>query len=217
MREAIRSCNESRRLLKRLYELRKKDAPPISGTQALAVVIAGTCMPKAEYNQVLGKLVEELDIAKGISEYEARVMVVGSEIDDPDFVKLIEDLGGLVVVDYSCFGPVYFWDLVDESLDPMEGLARRYLRRLSCPRMVGEHASRMSFIKGMVEDFGVNGLIFQRLLYCDVWSGERAMLAWEAEEVGIPFLSLEREYPIGAVETLKTRIEAFLEMIGGEI
>ena len=217
LRDAIRACNESRRLLTRLYDLRKRDNPPISGAQALAVVIAGTCMPKAEYNQMLGALVEELDSAKGISEYGARVMLVGSEIDDPDFVKLIEDLGGLVVADYSCFGPIYFWDLVDESLDPMEGLAKRYLRRLSCPRMVEEHASRTSFIKEIAEDFGVNGLIFQRLLYCDVWSGERAMLAWEAEEAGVPFLSLEREYPIGAAGTLKTRIEAFLEMIGGEI
>jgi len=217
LRDAIQACNESRRLLKKLYEFRKRAAPPISGAQTLAVVIAGTCMPKAEYNQMLGKLVEELDSAKGISEYRARLMVVGSEIDDPDLVKLIEDCGGLVVADYTCYGPIYFWDLVDESLDAMEGLARRYLRRLSCPRMVEEHGSRTRFIEKMVEDFGISGIIFQRLLYCDVWSGEGAMLAWKTKEAGIPFLSLEREYLTGAVGALKVRIEAFIEMIGDVI
>ena len=124
----------------------------------MAVIIAGTCMPKAEYNQLLGKLVEGLDGQKGISDYTARVMVVGSCVDDVAFIELVEDVGGLVVADYSCFGPLYFYDLADESLDPIDGLAKRYLRGLSCPRMIGGHADRTRFIIGMAKDFGVKAL-----------------------------------------------------------
>ncbi|MDR9459595.1 MAG: 2-hydroxyacyl-CoA dehydratase family protein, partial [Dehalococcoidia bacterium] len=123
--EAIKLHNETRLLLRQLYELRKKDNPPITGAEALAVVVASTAMPREQFNQMLKELLQELSDAEGISDYRARLMVIGSILDDPAYIKIIEDVGGLVVTDSMCYGTRIFWTGVDEGeSDPITALAR---------------------------------------------------------------------------------------------
>jgi len=66
----------------------------------------------------------------------------------------------------------------------------------------------------MIERFRVDGIIFQRIRYCDIWGGELFHLRNKLEELGTPMLALEREYALGSTEQLRTRVEAFLETIG---
>jgi len=81
--KAIKIHNETRRLQRQLYELRKKKAPPITGAEVLAVMVAGTAMPREEYNKLLKELVDELSHAEGHSDYRARLMLIGGILDDP--------------------------------------------------------------------------------------------------------------------------------------
>ncbi|MBI2876988.1 MAG: 2-hydroxyacyl-CoA dehydratase, partial [Candidatus Tectomicrobia bacterium] len=110
LREANRTTNESRRLLRSLYELRKVEKPPITGAETLSVVIAGTAMPRDQYNQLLRQLLGELKGGNGKQEYKARLMVVSPILDNPAYLKVMEDAGGLVVSDYLCFGTRAIWD-----------------------------------------------------------------------------------------------------------
>ena len=80
--------------------------------------------------------------------------------------------------------------------------------------MVDEVAERCDFIKQMVNEFKVDGVVFQRIRYCDLWGGQLLYLQKELKDAGIPMLSLEREYALGGVGQLRTRIQAFLERIG---
>ena len=212
LRQSIKTYNERRNLLKRLYDLRKKEAPPITGAEVLSTIIASTAMPMDEFNQLMKKLLDEVGGRDGTSDYRARLMLVGGELEDPGYVKFIEDLGGLVVTDFQCFGVRDFWDSVDESSEPIPALAKRYIERISCPRMI-DHPRRDSFIKDMVKEFKVDGIIVQRLKYCDCWGCEGAMIEWEAKKAGIPCMVLEREYLMIAVGQLRTRVQAFLETI----
>ena len=212
LRQSIKTYNERRNLLKRLYDLRKKEAPPITGAEVLSAIIASTAMPMDEFNQLMKQLLDEVGGQDGASDYKARLMLVGGELEDPGYVKFIEDLGGLVVTDFQCFGVRDFWDLVDESSEPIPALAKRYVERISCPRMI-DHPRRDSFIKDMVKEFKVDGIIVQRMKYCDCWGCESAMIAWEAKKAGIPCMVLEREYLMIAVGQLRTRAQAFLETI----
>ena len=82
-------------------------------------------------------------------------------VNDPEYVKVIEDLGGLVVTDSLCFGTRYFWENIDESLDPMEGITKRYLSKASCPRMTDRHAERANFMMDLIKEFNVEGVILQ--------------------------------------------------------
>lgn len=216
LREAIRATNESRRLLRQVYELRKGEQPPVTGTEALAVGVASTSLPKEQFNQLIRKLFEELRGRQGLANHKARLMVVAANLDDPSLMQIIEDQGGLVVTESSCIGSRAVWDLVDETMaDPIEALAQRYLGQISCARMLDDHPRRWGFIQQMVRDFKVDGVICERLMFCDLWAGENEILRRETREANIPSLVLDREYKLGGVGQFKTRIQAFLEMIEG--
>lgn len=216
LRDAIAVYNQSRELLKRLYELRKGDKPPISGAETLSVILAGYSLPREWYNDLLRKLLEELESREGISGYRARLMIAGSGgFDDPAYIDVMEELGGLVVTDSLCFGSRSFWEPVQVDDNPMLAIARAYLNRPSCPRMVDKVVERCDFVKRMVADFRVDGVVFQRIRYCDLWGGQLLYLEKELQEAGIPMLSLEREYAMGGAGQLRTRVQAFLERIEG--
>jgi len=211
---AINVYNETRSLLKRLYQLRQGDSPPLTGSESLNVTLAGTTIPKERYNQLLRRLLEELSEREGISGYRARLMMAGSGgCDNPDYFQVIEDLGGLIVTDSLCFGSRYFWEPVETGDDLVLSLARSYLNRPSCPRIVDNVAARCDFVRQMVDDFDVDGVVFQRLRYCDLWGGQLLHLEKELKESNIPMLSMEREYALGAVGQLRTRVQAFLERL----
>ena len=213
--QAIKLHNETRRLQKQLYELRKKERPPITGAETLAVMVAGTAMPKAQYNEMLRELLDELKRAEGPGSHRARLLIVGGILDDPAYIKAIEDQGGLVVTDSLCFGTRIMWVEVDESLsDPAEALAKYYVAdRPSCPRFYGEHENRAKYIINMCRDFKCDGVVAERLMFCDSWIVEHYLLGQDFQAVGIPLLKLDREYNTSSVGQLRTRVQAFLEMI----
>ena len=213
LKDAIDVYNETRNLLKRLYELRQRVNPPITGAESLSVILAATTTPREQYNQLLRKLLEELQRREGISGYRARLMIVGSEYDDPAYTDIIEDLAGLVVTDVLCFGSRYFWEPVQTQKALLGDLAKSYLNRPSCPRMSDRVTERADFIRKMTERFKVDGVIFQKIRYCDLWGGEAIYLEKTLKELNIPLLSIEREYRLSGVGQLKTRIQAFLERI----
>jgi benzoyl-CoA reductase/2-hydroxyglutaryl-CoA dehydratase subunit BcrC/BadD/HgdB len=214
--EAIKLHNETRRLQRQLYELRKGDKPPISGADTLAVMVAGTAMPKKTYNQLLRGLLDELSGTEGIEDYRARLMILGSILDDPAYVRTIEDQGGLIVTDSTCFGSRIMWkDVSEEGSDPIRALARYCVAdRNSCPRTFGDHERRAAFVRDMVRDFRVDGVIGERLAFCDQWGFAQYSIEKDFKEDGIPYLSLEREYVLSGVGQLRTRIQAFLETLG---
>ncbi len=215
LENAIETYNRTRSLLKKLYELRSKDSPPLTGAQSLEVLLAGQTLPKSRYNDLLERLLEELGEAEGISDHKARLMITGSGgCDNPEYLRIIEDLGGLIVTDSLCFGSRYFWGPVEMNGDIMKSIAVSYLNRPSCAGMCDQVAERNDYVKDMAEQFKVDGVIFQTMRYCDLWGGQILTLRQELKEADIPLLELEREYILGSTGQLKTRAQAFLERIG---
>ncbi len=214
--EAIRVHNEARRLQRELYDLRKRVSPPITGAETLAVTVAGTAMPKERFNWLLRELLDEIGKADGKVDYRARLMIMGGILDDPEYVRIIEEQGGLVVTDSLCFGTRVFWKDVDEGApDPITALARYYVMdRPSCPRVFGEHDRRADFVRQMIRDFKVNGVILERLAFCDLWGFEQFSIQNDFKEWNFPLLILDREYILSGVGQLRTRVQAFLETIG---
>ena len=214
LRNAIDVYNETRSLLGKLYNLRKGKNPPLTGAETLSVIVAGFSLPKSTYNELLKQLLDELGEREGISGYRARLMIAGSGgCDNPAYLQVMEDLGGLIVTDSLCFGSRYFWEPVEVGDDLLLSLAKAYLNRPSCPRMVDNVGERSDYIKQMVNDFNVDGVVFQRIRYCDLWGGQLLHLEKEMKELSIPMLSIDREYSLGAVGQLRTRVQAFLERV----
>jgi len=133
--KAIEVYNKRRELFRKLHELRKLDAPPISGAETLEVLNASSRMPPDQFNKVLERLVEEAGSGKRAVEGKFRLMVNGSPLNNPEFMQAIEELGGMVVIDELCTGIRYWWEGIDLDPDPIKAICRRYLHNFPCPRM----------------------------------------------------------------------------------
>ena len=216
LREAIKLHNETRRLQRKLYDLRKKDNPPITGADTLSVMVAGTAMPLKYYNAKLKELIDELSKGEGVGKPRARLLVIGGVIDDPEYLRVIESTGGLVVTDVLCFGTKSFRAEVDEKMkDPIAALAKYYIAdRPSCPRMFGDQPRRSQLVKDLIKEFKVDGVIGERLVFCDLWAGELYMLDDDLKKVNVPLLHLDREYLTTGAGQLRTRAQAFIESMG---
>jgi benzoyl-CoA reductase/2-hydroxyglutaryl-CoA dehydratase subunit BcrC/BadD/HgdB len=214
LRGAIEACNENRRLLSSLNELRKTENTPITGEDMQRAVITSFSLPKSVVNPALAKWIEELRATRGNREFRARVLLMGSQLDDPAYVRVIEDAGALVVADGYCFGSLQYEHAVGSDPDPLRGIADRYLDKIPCPRMFDAYPERYRQIVGAAREFGVQGIIIQTMKFCDTWGVESNVFQNNLRKEGFPVLRLEREYALGGVGQLKTRIQAFLEAMG---
>lgn len=214
LKDAILLHNETRKLLMRLYELRKAKAPPVTGNQALSIQIASTCMPKEEYNKKLKSLLAQIEGEEVLS--NIRLMIVGSVNDDPDLIDLIERQGAIVVTDSLCFGTRSFVDLVQEDGDPLDALVKRYYYHVPCGRTFGQYYRKLDFIKDMARGWNVDGIILEHIKFCDTHGGDNTLFQRHLEKEGIPTLKIERQYgPLADTGRLRTRVQAFLERIKG--
>jgi benzoyl-CoA reductase/2-hydroxyglutaryl-CoA dehydratase subunit BcrC/BadD/HgdB len=217
LQQAIALHNKGRRLLREIYAMRKSDAPPITGAEMLTLTVASTAMPQAIYNERLEEFLAELKSADGITDYRARVMLLGGELDNPDLIDIIERQGALVVTDSLCFGSRLLWKDVEEGTDdPLLALAQYYLAdRPACARMFTEYDRRAEYIRQMLAEFKVDGAIFERLAFCELYGFEQYSLTNDFEEWNVPLLSMDREYTLSATGQLRTRVQAFLEKMEG--
>ena len=208
---AIRIYNTNRWLLMQIYELRKSENPPISGVEAMQVVLAGIFMDKVEHNQLLEQLLQELKRRKIDTENKVRLMLVGTENDDTEVVGLIESLGGIVVIDDHCTGSRYFWGEVTPEKDRLSALTNRLIDKPLCPVRDLETEYRSDRIVELAKEYNVQGVILLQQKFCDPLAYDMMYVPPALEKVGIHTLTLELDI-INPIAQLRTRIEAFLEM-----
>ncbi|MCL4439843.1 MAG: 2-hydroxyacyl-CoA dehydratase family protein [Firmicutes bacterium] len=213
--KAIKLHNTARKNLRKISELRKSDNPPISGSEALLISVAASVMPLEDYNSLIGQLIEQLEINKEPKKYRARFILSGGEMDEPEFVKIIEDQGAIVVYDDVCCGSRYYEDLVSEEGDPLTKIAERYVYRVPCARTMNSFADRYNHIQQAKKDFRADGMIYQRMMFCVANGGYMQILRHNlrTDENAIPTLFLEREYQTSGRGQISTRVQAFIESI----
>jgi benzoyl-CoA reductase/2-hydroxyglutaryl-CoA dehydratase subunit BcrC/BadD/HgdB len=217
--DAIRLYNRTRVLLGRLSALRAEDPPRSTGSEVLALSVASAALPRDRFNQLLERRLAEIEGGPPpLAPTGPRLLVLGGTLDDPGYLEQIESMGACIVADQLCWGSKSFADLVDEQIDPIDALARRILQHMPCPRMLDQYPQRLANLLQAVNQYRVDGIVCQRLKFCDLWGGEIEMLQRSLkQEAKIPLLVLERDYDAtGGVGQLRTRVQAFLETLARE-
>jgi benzoyl-CoA reductase/2-hydroxyglutaryl-CoA dehydratase subunit BcrC/BadD/HgdB len=214
LHESIDTCNQMRNLLTRLYELRKKETPPLSGAEILGITTGAAVMPKETFNHELEALFPYLENRQTtLKKLRPRILLSSEMLDNPAYLDLVEE-GCLVAMDDMDTGSRYFMESVDATLkDPAEALARRYLGRHGAPRMSAWDKQAEQLIKWTAE-FKIDGVLALPLNWCYPQRYRMPYLSKRLEAAGIPSVSLEREYHLTNTGQLRTRIGAFLEMLG---
>ena len=210
---SVARLNEHLALLRRIGELRARERPPLSGADFLALVVACQVAPRDLLVGELRELLARLEAAEG-AEPRARLLIVGSELDDPGWVRVVESLGAAVVADRHCFGSVPGLLPIPEAPDPIRGLAEHALGATRCPRMMEDFALRAHDIIDAAHAAKADGVIVETMKFCDLWGIESSPLIEELRAAELPVLRLDREYAPGAEGQLRTRVQAFLESMG---
>jgi benzoyl-CoA reductase/2-hydroxyglutaryl-CoA dehydratase subunit BcrC/BadD/HgdB len=217
---AIKEHNEVCRLITEIGSYRKLDEPTITGTEFSIIMLSTLVCPKYLIIDKLRDIAEQLrtrepDVKKT---YRCKVVLSGSEEDDPNFIKLIEECGALVVADRHCYGSLPGREeiVVKDGESPLHAIARHYLETSSCPRFMEQHVMRQrkQELADIVKEYKADGIIISQMKFCEYWSYERTIdTIVMQKEYGIPVCSIEKEYVNNAVGQLRTRFQAFVESI----
>jgi benzoyl-CoA reductase/2-hydroxyglutaryl-CoA dehydratase subunit BcrC/BadD/HgdB len=211
---AIREHNDFNAVLREIGEYRSGDEPVITGTQYHSIVVAAGASPKKTLLPILKQIRDDLPKRAPLSPYRARLLLVGGHLDAPGYIDIIESQGALVVADRLCTGSYPGLQPIPESGDPIALLAKHYLTKTSCPRMMEAFTERAADIVNLAREYRADGVVIQILKFCDTWGVEAAAFVSCIREAGIPVLRLERDYRLGSEGQLRTRIQAFIESMG---
>ncbi|MBW1838208.1 MAG: 2-hydroxyacyl-CoA dehydratase [Deltaproteobacteria bacterium] len=222
IRETIALHNKQRALVRDLYNLRKPDPPLISGSEMLQVVIALMMIPIEEGNVLLKEVIEEVSARKDVVEKKTgRLLIWGSLIDNTAFTDMIESAGFNIVIEDTALGVRPFWHDIEDTEDPLMGLAKHYLEEVKCPRTFAQTGSsykedlenRFSYLKEFANHWKVNGVFGNIIRNCDIHGYEVPAVRDYLEGLGLPVLIIEQDYSTAALEPLRTRFQAFAERI----
>ena len=222
--DAIERHNEICRLITEIGSYRKLDNPTITGYEFHIIQLVTLACPKYLIVDKLRETAEELKTREPDDkpDYRAKVMLVGSEIDDPEFTKLVEMCGARVVADRYCFGSLPGREeiVVEPGQNPLDALAEHYMKINECPRAMGTEniLARKQYLYDIAKEYKADGIILQNMKFCEYWGYERAIAAkWLAEGLNvpsaIPTCQIERDYTCAASGQLRTRFQAFVESL----
>jgi len=214
--KAVAIMNNSRALLKELYDLRKLEEPLISGEDTMQVLNSSFRMHKEQFNQYLKELIVDLKKSGRGVKPRARLMLIGSVMTNPEFIKSIEELGVSVVTDELCTSTRYWSDpvVLEGFKTPREAIAHRYLSNFPCARMYPS-TERFDRIVKLAREAKVDGIISETIRYCVPYAHDIPLISDRLKSEGIPLLTLDVEYGTSGSGQIRTRVQAFLEMVEG--
>jgi benzoyl-CoA reductase subunit C len=213
--EAVARQEAVRQRVRKVYEMRQGDKVAFTGAEALSLFLLSSSVPADRFIEMADAAIAERE-GNAVTGYRARIMLGGAASDELELIREIEDVGALIVTDALCYGARAFWSPVDTDGDPVKALAQVYLGDLLCPRMYADYPRRRDFVLDSVAKADVDGVVLMHNKFCDVHGVDNVQLRLDLEKRDIPVLQLEKEYGSKAdIGRIRTRVQAFLERIGG--
>ena len=220
LRKAVKEHNEVCKIISEIGEMRKLENPPITGYEFHVLNLVTYCCPKAKILPYLKETLKEIKKRKPDPQpwYRARVAIVGSEIDDLDMTRMVEQAGAFIVSDRFCFGSTPGRERIElnDEDDVLTQICAHYLKTTQCPRYMSQEKiqERRDFSDYLAKEYKAEGIIYEAMKFCDFWAFERTLVSHIMnEEYGWPVLSIDRPYMARTSGQLRTRLQAFVESL----
>jgi benzoyl-CoA reductase subunit C len=218
LHNSIRLFNRNRGLIRRLYNMRKTGTAPLGSVEMQHVVKSSMIMDKAEHTELLEELVRHYENAPAVSTGNVRLHLSGHfcQAPKPEVLEMIEECGVTVVGDDLYHGFRYISTDVSEEGDPIKGLARWYLDRntgVPCPTRVQNNVDWDAYLLNAIREERAQGMIVLMAKFCEPHMYYYPEVKEAFEKAGVPHLLIETEHESMAIESLKTRVETFVEIV----
>jgi benzoyl-CoA reductase/2-hydroxyglutaryl-CoA dehydratase subunit BcrC/BadD/HgdB len=210
---SIKVYNRGRELMQQLYELRKRDRPPLTGAEAVEVSKAAARMPRERFNELMEQLLAEIQRSGREIKKARRLMLIGNDLHNTTQIEALESADAVVVVDEMDIGIRRAWGQVDTNLPPMEALARHYVLGRPVDKHTWNSDERLELIGMLAEQYKVDGVVSENVRFCTYLGWDKFDLKKQLRERGIPILELDLEYGHPGGAQMKIRAEAFMEML----
>jgi bzd-type benzoyl-CoA reductase N subunit len=215
LRDMIRLYNANRALVRELYDLRKGQPPCLSGTEMFKTLIVGMTIPPEDFHTLLREILADIGKRPVIGGPLPRILFWGCILDDIRLFEVIEESGSWIVTDDICIGTKSYLRQIDMSGDPLDGLTRGYFEEFMCPRTDrGPDIRRFNYVLDLIKDFHVQGVVAYTLSFCDPYKLDYPDLRDYLAEKGVPTLLIDDDYTLSHLESIRTRVEAFIETLG---
>lgn len=208
---AIEEANTTRSYLKHLFTLQGRGDPPLMQSNILEIVSEGWKNPRKVFNKSLKLFIERLETYPPNNLEGPKVMVTGSLMEGSALIRLVEELGGQVVSSELCVGNRITGRIVLDS-DPLGSLSKAYLEKTSCARMY-DTERRIRYLIQELKRTQAQGLIYFSLKFCDPYLYEAPAIEETLRKMGMPMLFIEGEYTGKMSGGIRTRVQAFLEVL----
>ncbi|MBM4763782.1 2-hydroxyacyl-CoA dehydratase family protein [Bacillus sp. B15-48] len=216
--KSIRIYNKNRSLIRKIYDLKSENPGLLTSSEMLSIIKSSMVMPKEEHNEILETLVAKLAAEKNSTRHDGvRVFISGSFCGAPksEVLSLIEESGAVVVGDDLFHGYRYTSNNIAEDREPIEAIADHYLEKntsVPCPTRCDPKTDWPQYLVDSMRKHKADQLVILMTQFCEphMFFYPDIKDAMQAEK--IPHLLLELSHELDSIETIKTRLEAFVEM-----
>lgn len=216
LNHAIETMNGIRRSIRSIYEMNSIYPGLLTGSELFTMIRASMIMQRERLAEMLVEMVIELEARTDDARQNKavkRIVLAGGICNQPDVYSVIEEAGGAVVWDDLCTGSRYFLEEVNEGANPVDSIAKRLLNRIVCPAKHADLDTRAKQIIHIAQEHRADGVVYLLLKFCDPHAFDYPDIKKSLDDAGIPVMAMEIADPLPPGGQLKTRLEAFLEML----
>jgi len=196
-----------------LFDALKNREDGIRGSDVFALIQEGSRLTPSEFGEKADGFLQTHS-GKPSPDNGRNVLVTGNILNRPEPISMIEDAHGSISGIDTCFGMRHYTVMVEEDApDPFEALARRYLSKPQCPRMMGIR-EQVDYLIQSIKDTKADCVVVSRVKFCDNLGYTIPLFREAAAAAGAGCLAIENDYEWSDAEKARIKIEAFLEMLG---
>ncbi|NLM06945.1 MAG: 2-hydroxyacyl-CoA dehydratase [Tissierellia bacterium] len=221
LRRAIHQSNEDRKNFSSLLEMSKLVPAPFKGMDMVNILEAYDFTFSSEEKNELVEEAREKAIARyeeikddPVANKRKRILLTGGPNTGVKnkLVTILEDANIDIVAIDACNGIKERQDLIDETLPPLEALARKYMN-VGCSVMTWNDR-RIKDMGDMIEDYKIDGVVECVLQACHTFQIEaRRVRKFVQEEKNLPYIAISTDYSTADYGQISTRLNAFVEML----
>lgn len=215
LRQSVAVYNENRKLMRRLYELRRESPWLLSAVETCDVVKAGTLLSPEEHNAVLQQLLELLPQREAKPQDKVRVVFSGAfcELPPREMIEAIEELCYIVDDDFLVG---LRWLTQDVPLEgcPLENLARAYVEHAACaPTQYDADKPKETAFEQQFRQARAQGAVCAAAKFCEPGLDDQLAYTKHFDRLDLPYILVEFEEKQTSYERLHMQVETFAESL----
>ncbi len=217
LNKSIRLYNRNRTLLRRLYAFHAQHPASLSAKELHIIIQASMLIPRETLNELLIKLTDSIERETPYSDDRIRLLFSGTLLEPLEILDYLEEGNGIIVGDDFKNGFRYIDGDVKENEAPLEALADRQLKRIPFAGYDMSLNPKGPFLVQLAQQKKAHGVLLLHLKYCEPENFDYYDNFKDLKKAGLPAMRIEVEFGSTPLGQLRTRIQAFLEMLGGDL